>query len=208
MGKREECLFHLVSSHSPLAPHKPRSPNKTPIYRLLIEGSKEWNNLCNDEFNHISFLDGHFDPETVLEAELRPLTVRLEKSFVGFFFLEKFEMLKEIISNETLANKPKIYIVSWNDHFFVLKEKETACYVIDSLGERLRYFCNNAYILQFKYEKECSREFIKRFWTTTTLNELEEKKKKGSLSNITLFQKLQIEFRCTYLTPPPPPPPS
>ncbi|KAL5559715.1 hypothetical protein UlMin_035926 [Ulmus minor] len=222
-------------------------PTKSQLNRLIIEGSKEWNNLCNNEFKLVFFPDGHFDLETVLEAELRPLNVQPEKSFIGFFFSEKFEMLKEvmsfddiwdkIISDETLANKPKIYIVSWNDHFFVLKVEENACYVIDSLGGRLHTYCNEAYILKFDkssviydiikeeedksesdvntknkektYDhivicagKECCREFIKRFWATMTLSELEEEKKKGELSNMTIFQKLQIEFHCTYLTPP------
>ncbi|KAL5559791.1 hypothetical protein UlMin_036002 [Ulmus minor] len=212
-------------------------PTRPQFNRLVIEGSNEWNSLCKNELNLVSFPDGHFDLKT------------LEESFVGFFFPEKFEMLKEvmsfddtwdnIISDEILTNKPKIYIVSWNDHFFVLKVEEDACYVINSLGRRLHNYCNSAYILKFNessviYDlinkeeedegenqseknkektndqivictgKECCREFIKRFWATITLRDFEEEKKKGKLSNTTLFQKLQIEFHCTYLNPPSP----
>lgn len=30
-----------------------------------------------------------------------------------------------------------VYIVSWNDYFFVLKLEEDRCYIIDIFGERL-----------------------------------------------------------------------
>ncbi|CAM8968727.1 unnamed protein product [Rhodiola kirilowii] len=44
---------------------------------------------------------------------------------------------------------PLTYIVSWNDHFFVLKVEPEAYYIIDTLGERLYEGCNQAYILKF-----------------------------------------------------------
>lgn len=104
------------------------------------------------------FSNKHFDIETVLKADLRPLDVSPEKSFIGFFSPEKFECLKghmsfdEIwneISKNTIFDQPRIYIVSWNDHFFVLKVEAEAYYMIDSLGERLFEGCNQAYILKF-----------------------------------------------------------
>lgn len=107
-----------------------------------------------------SFPDNHFDLETVLKADIRPLTIIHGKSFTGFFSPEKFENLKgamsfddiwkEISSNSTDYDQ-KIYIVSWNDHFFVLKVDAEAYYIIDSLGERLFEGCNQAYILKFDY---------------------------------------------------------
>jgi hypothetical protein len=45
--------------------------------------------------------------------------------------------------------EPQVYIVSWNDHFFILKVEPEAYYIIDTLGERLYEGCNQAYILKF-----------------------------------------------------------
>ncbi|KAM3250025.1 hypothetical protein P3L10_011795 [Capsicum annuum] len=42
-----------------------------------------------------------------------------------------------------------VYIVSWNDHFFILKVEKDVYYIIDTLGERLFEGCNLAYILKF-----------------------------------------------------------
>lgn len=46
-------------------------------------------------------------------------------------------------------DQPVVYIVCWNDHFFVLKVEEDAYYIIDTLGERLHKGCNQAYVLKF-----------------------------------------------------------
>ncbi|GMQ08022.1 hypothetical protein CsSME_00051950 [Camellia sinensis var. sinensis] len=117
---------------------------------------------------------------------------------------------------------PRIYIVSWNDHFFVLKVDINAYYIIDTFGERLFEGCNQAYILRFddsalmhgKVEKEgvtsdqasedeicsgkeCCREFMKRFLTAIPLRELESEEKKEPVSYLALHQRLQIEFNFT-----------
>ncbi|KAM3234708.1 hypothetical protein P3L10_014744 [Capsicum annuum] len=42
-----------------------------------------------------------------------------------------------------------VYIMSWNDHFFILKVEKDVYYIIDTLGERLFEGCNQAYILKF-----------------------------------------------------------
>jgi hypothetical protein len=44
---------------------------------------------------------------------------------------------------------PFVYIVSWNDHFFVLNVEQDAYYIIDTLGERLYEGCNQAHVLKF-----------------------------------------------------------
>jgi len=44
---------------------------------------------------------------------------------------------------------PFVYIVSWNDHFFVLNVEQDAHYIIDTLGERLYEGCNQAHVLKF-----------------------------------------------------------
>ncbi|XP_059460248.1 uncharacterized protein LOC132189522 isoform X2 [Corylus avellana] len=195
-------------------------PTRSEFDRLIIQGSHEWKKLCRNDTYMQSFPDKHFDLETVLKANLRPLSVLRDKSFIGFFCPEKFECLKEAMSFDAIWNKisssinnkdydqPCIYIVSWNDHFFVLKVEADAYYIIDSLGERLFEGCNQAYMLKFDdsslmYKtgseetvcigKECCKEFIKRFLAAIPLQELEEEKEKGGVSNH-LHRRLQIEF--------------
>lgn len=141
-----------------LQSNQDRMPTGTEFDTLIIEGSSEWRKLCNNEDVVNNFPNKHFDLETVLHARLRPVSISHEKSFVGFFGPEKFEALKgamsfdEIwneISNMEGENEPRIYIVSWNDHFFVFKVDEDAYYIIDTLGERLFEGCKQAYILKF-----------------------------------------------------------
>lgn len=195
-------------------------PTRSEFDRLIIQGSHEWKKLCRNDTYMQSFPDKHFDLETVLKANLKPLSVLRDKSFIGFFCPEKFECLKEAMSFDAIWNKisssinnkdydqPCIYIVSWNDHFFVLKVEADAYYIIDSLGERLFEGCNQAYMLKFDdsslmYEtgseknvcigRECCKEFIKRFLAAIPLQELEEEKEKGGVSYY-LHRRLQIEF--------------
>ncbi|PPS12892.1 hypothetical protein GOBAR_AA07731 [Gossypium barbadense] len=112
------------------------------------------------------FPDKHFDLETVLQAKLRPLSVVPRKSFIGFFHPEgvddgSFDFLHGAMSFDNIwdeisragaecqnSDLPEVYIVSWNDHFFVLKVDPEAYYIIDTLGERLYEGCNQAYILK------------------------------------------------------------
>uniref|UniRef100_A0A5B6YST7 Uncharacterized protein n=1 Tax=Davidia involucrata TaxID=16924 RepID=A0A5B6YST7_DAVIN len=145
-------IAHWLQSNQDAMPTRPEFDS------LIVQGSSEWRKLCNDAalINH--FPDKHFDLETVLQADLRPVAVSREKSFIGFFGPEKFECLKgfisfddiwnEIRSNEE-DNEARVYIVSWNDHFFALKADADAYYIIDTLGERLFEGCNQAYILKF-----------------------------------------------------------
>ncbi|KDP33589.1 hypothetical protein JCGZ_07160 [Jatropha curcas] len=141
-----------------LQTNKEYMPTKSQFDSLIAEGSSEWQKLCNDEAYMNSFPDNHFDLETVLKADLRPLSILHNKSFTAIFNPEKFENLKgamsfddiwEDISSITEEYDHKVYIVSWNDHFFVLKADLDAYYIIDSLGERLFEGCNQAYILKF-----------------------------------------------------------
>ncbi|KAA8525470.1 hypothetical protein F0562_007325 [Nyssa sinensis] len=134
-------------------------PRRSEFDSLIVEGSSEWRKLCSNATLINQFPDKHFDLETVLQADIRPVAVSREKSFIGFFGPEKFKSLKGFISfddiwneirgNEEEDNEPRIYIVSWNDHFFVLKADADAYYIIDTLGERLFEGCNQAYILKF-----------------------------------------------------------
>ncbi|KAF7818872.1 uncharacterized protein G2W53_024327 [Senna tora] len=142
-------------------------PIKSQFDSLIREGSLEWRNLCENETYRDRFPDKHFDLETVVQAKIRPLSVVPEKSFIGFFHPEgvdegRFDFLQGAMSFDNIWDEicragqecpsngePHVYIVSWNDHFFVLKVEADAYYIIDTLGERLYEGCNQAYILKF-----------------------------------------------------------
>ncbi|KAJ8574168.1 hypothetical protein K7X08_025973 [Anisodus acutangulus] len=138
-------------------------PIKSQFDSLIREGSLEWRKLCENETYREWFPDKHFDLETVLQAKFRSISVVPGKSFVGFFHPDEgmdeggfnflhgamsFDNIWDEISREVNV-EPQIYIVSWNDHFFVLKVEPEAYYIIDTLGERLYEGCNQAYILKF-----------------------------------------------------------
>lgn len=181
---------------------------------LIISGSSEWRNLCEKETHVAEFPDKHFDLETVLHAGIRPLSVSREKSFVGFFSPEKFDSLAGVMSfddmwDNEISKNPGVYIVSWNDHFFVLKGDEDGYYIIDTLGERLVEGCEQAYILRFDdgsrltesgsnevicRGKDCCKEFIKRFLAAIPLKELEIEEQKEAVPYYSLHHRLQIEF--------------
>lgn len=142
-------------------------PIKSQFDSLIRDGSLEWRKLCENEIYREKFPDKHFDLETVVQAKIRPLSVVPRKSFIGFFHPEgineaRFEFLHGAMSFDNIwdeisrtgsecpdKNEPQIYIVSWNDHFFILKVESDAYYIIDTLGERLYEGCNQAYILKF-----------------------------------------------------------
>ncbi|KAK3227047.1 hypothetical protein Dsin_006909 [Dipteronia sinensis] len=142
-------------------------PIKSQFDSLIREGSLEWRNLCENETYREKFPDKHFDLETVLQAKIRDLGVVSGKSFIGFFHPEgmdegRFDFLHGAMSFDSIweeiscagseisnNGEPQIYIVSWNDHFFVLKVEPEAYYIIDTLGERLYEGCDQAYILKF-----------------------------------------------------------
>ncbi|GAB4855199.1 hypothetical protein Ancab_023824 [Ancistrocladus abbreviatus] len=149
-------------------------PIKSEFDSLIREGSLQWRKLCENEAYRERFPDKHFDLDTVLQAKIRPLSVIAEKSFIGFFHSEGlseegFDFLHgamsfdsiwdEIcrIASECSTDDPLVYIVSWNDHFFILKVDQDAFYVIDTLGERLYEGCNQAYVLKFNGDTAIER---------------------------------------------------
>ncbi|KAJ4796836.1 EEIG1/EHBP1 protein amino-terminal domain protein [Rhynchospora pubera] len=210
------------------------SPTKQDLDMLIRDGSSEWRKLCDDATLLDRFPNKHFDLETVLTAKVRPISVLDEKSFIGFFQPESFISLSgaksfDEIWNEITTNVQEgeayVYIVSWNDHFFVLKVECGACYIIDTLGERLFEGCKKAYMLKFdessemyklpekngegsKEEelivrgKECCREFINRFLAAIPLREELDIEKKGSeaVAVGAPHQRLQIEFHYATLS--------
>ncbi|KAH6807523.1 structural maintenance of chromosomes flexible hinge domain protein [Perilla frutescens var. frutescens] len=140
-------------------------PIKSQFDTLIRDGSLEWRNLCENETYRERFPDKHFDLETVIQAKIRDLCVVPEKSFIGFFHPDGMEegnfdflhgamsfdnIWDEMTCSESNSNGyTPIFIVSWNDHFFILKVETDAYYIIDTLGERLHEGCNQAYILKF-----------------------------------------------------------
>ncbi|KAL2613493.1 hypothetical protein R1flu_025185 [Riccia fluitans] len=138
--------------------HPTLMPSRAEFDMLIRDGSAEWRKLCEVDSYKDRFPDRHFDLETILQAQVRPLCIVPEKSFVGFFQPEGLgdtcDFLQGAMSfdgiwDEIERSGPALYIVSWNDHFFVLRMEENSCYIIDTLGERLYEGCNQAYILHF-----------------------------------------------------------
>ncbi|RWW06599.1 hypothetical protein GW17_00030060 [Ensete ventricosum] len=143
-------------------------PVKSQFDDLIREGSLEWRNLCENQAYRERFPDKHFDLETVIQAKIRPISVVPRKSFVGFFHPEGtdsnsgldflhgamsfdsiWDEISRIGSEHPSDGRPQLYIVSWNDHFFVLKVEHDAYYIVDTLGERLYEGCQQAYVLKF-----------------------------------------------------------
>ncbi|XP_071710579.1 uncharacterized protein [Rutidosis leptorrhynchoides] len=208
-------------------------PIKSELDTLIREGSLEWRNLCENEVYRKKFPDKHFDLETVLQAGTRNLSVVPEKSFVGFFqpnghedwvfdflngamsFDSIWDEISQIGSNHSNNLHPLVYIVSWNDHFFILKVEKDAYFIIDTLGERLHEGCNQAFILKFDQDttiqqkstedfvvskgKESCKEYIKSFLAAIPLRELQADVKKGLMaaSSPLVHHRLQIEFHYT-----------
>ncbi|WVZ72662.1 hypothetical protein U9M48_021084 [Paspalum notatum var. saurae] len=232
-GGESACTALVAVLAAALHANHPTMPTRPELDALIRDGSSEWRKLCDDEMHMAQFPNRHFDLETVLAARMRPITVQHDKAFVGFFQPESFASLSGAMSfddiwREISGGEDKrepghadVYIVSWNDHFFVLKVESDCYYIIDTLGERLHEGCDKAYMLKFdvtsemhalstlaedKEEvivtgKECCREFIKRFLAAIPLREeLEiEKTGAGGLDGGAPHRRLQIEFHFTVL---------
>nr|GLL37907.1 uncharacterized protein LOC109169600 [Ipomoea trifida] len=213
-------ISHWLHSNADATPTRPEFDD------LIVQGSSEWRSLCDDASYLNDFPNKHFDLETVLHAGVRRVAITRDSSFVGFFNPEKFASLSGAMSFDEIWQKivaindshPRVYIISWNDHFFVLKIDRDAYYIIDTLGERLFEGCEKAFVLRFDDSslmvqkengddeddekiicsgKECCREFIVRFLAAIPLEELEEEEKKEAVSYFSLHQRLQIEFNLT-----------
>lgn len=150
-------------------------PIKSEFDHLIREGSLQWRNLCENDVYRERFPDKHFDLETVLQAKIRPLSVVPERSFIGFFHPEGLEEecfgflhgamsfdniwdeISQAASEQSPDSEPLVYVVSWNDHFFLLRVDWDAYYIIDTLGERLFEGCQQAYVLKFDQNSTIER---------------------------------------------------
>uniref|UniRef100_A0A251SKK0 Putative EEIG1/EHBP1 N-terminal domain-containing protein n=1 Tax=Helianthus annuus TaxID=4232 RepID=A0A251SKK0_HELAN len=172
-------------------------PIKSQLDSLIREGSLEWRNLCENEIYRTRFPDKHFDLDTILEANLRPLLVVPEKSFIGFFHPEEiqegsFDFLHGAMSFDTMwdeisrESEPRVYIVSWNDHFFRLETVEPVKNTIEN-----EVICEG---------KEACKVYLKCFLAAIPIRELQADMKKGLVSSTPLHHRLQIEFHYTPVT--------
>lgn len=206
------------------------NPKVLPLQGQLDElvhiGSSEWRKLCENEHHKKRFSDQHFDLETVLEAKVRPLAVDVDKSYIGFFGLDSAvrspEFLRGAMTFDNVwtevarvdSDEERVYIASWNDHFFVVKVERDSIYLIDTLGERLFEGCNRAYVLRFDKESsvyrrrkfasgavfggtDSCREYIKGFLAAVPLRELQQEMEGERVEEARLHRKLQIEFHYT-----------
>ncbi|GKB49103.1 hypothetical protein Tco_0899856, partial [Tanacetum coccineum] len=121
---------------------------------------QKWRNLCKEEAHKDKFIDHHFDLDTVIQAQVRPLEV-------------------DEIQNGESTSEECVYIVSWNDHFFVLKKEKNTMYIIDTFEV---------------YKAEC-----RGILASILLGELQSKVERGINGDTPLHQLLQIEFH--YVSP-------
>uniref|UniRef100_A0A803NUG3 C2 NT-type domain-containing protein n=2 Tax=Cannabis sativa TaxID=3483 RepID=A0A803NUG3_CANSA len=204
-------------------------PIKSDFNSLIRDGSSEWRNLCKNKEYIERFPDRHFDLETVLQAKVRPLTVVPEKSFIGFFHPEglkegELDFLNGVMSFDSMwdeisrlasdlpcnGESSSIYIISWNDHFFVLKVERDAYYIIDTLGERLFEGCNQAYVLKFdkdtiierlpqekkQLDEKTGRGKVEKRHSKNSKEAKVEKSQPKSLNEVENDNKVEVEVVC------------
>ncbi|XP_020171720.1 uncharacterized protein [Aegilops tauschii subsp. strangulata] len=234
-GGESACTALVAVLAAALHANHPLMPTRAELDALIRDGSSEWRRLCDDEAHMAQFPNRHFDLETVLAARTRPIAVEHDRAFVGFFQPESFASLsgamsfddiwREISAGERAPGEADVYIVSWNDHFFVLKAESDCYHVVDTLGERLFEGCDKAYMLRFDATsemralpspdsspssgpeeevvvatgKECCGEFIKRFLAAIPLREELHIEQSGCADAGAPHRRLQIEFHFTVL---------
>ncbi|KAJ0975458.1 hypothetical protein J5N97_017423 [Dioscorea zingiberensis] len=107
------------------------TPPRVEFYRLIREGSSEWQKLCRNETYVQQIPNMHVDPETILVAKVRPINVVSKKSFIGFFQLENFEKLQDFL-DLSWALSFAFPSLSLSDDFLV-RRKETKAYLFHLL---------------------------------------------------------------------------
>lgn len=241
-GGSSACSALVVVIANWLHANKGYLPNQYQFDTLIKEGSLEWRELQKNGGLMELYADAHFDIKTVLH--LRPIFIDFAKTTIGFFQPEglpdevlaflpgttSFDDLWKEISEARLKisdNDSLIYIVGWNDHFFLLKVDYNAYYIIDTLGERLFEGCDRGYILKFNKDTkihtnhpqdaeedinkdkpepepeilftghDCCKHYLKNFLAALPLKDAIENNKKGILALDRLYGKLQVEFSYT-----------
>ena len=146
--------------------------------QLIREGSRVWREIFEDESNEISkrFPDMHLDLETAAQAwaQKRSQTTCIDasKSFIGFLMpmdmslskwlkdaTEGFLTFDQILEQAMQTQNQDVYVVAWNDHFFVIRIcSPELIYLVDTLGVRLYDGCSKAFIVRFETDSETDSE--------------------------------------------------
>ena len=82
-----------------------KMPTRLEFDQLITEGSVEWRKLCQDDTHRDFFPNRHFNVESIIKAQLRPLVVLQSCSRIGFFHPERFEHLKDAWSFDDVWKK-------------------------------------------------------------------------------------------------------
>jgi hypothetical protein len=176
-GGESACAVLVAVLAAALHASHPAMPTRPELDALIRDGSSEWRRLCGSEAHMERFPDRHFDLDTDLQAArtTRPsIAVLHDRGYVGFFQPESFASLSGAMSFDgiwreisTAASRAApghadVYIVAWNDHFFVLKAERDCYYVLDTLGERLFEGCRKAYMLRFDATSQMRWQYHRR----------------------------------------------
>ncbi|GJU86048.1 hypothetical protein Tco_1293594 [Tanacetum coccineum] len=139
---------------------------------VLNTENKRWINRNGETYAkkkliRISYYD------TVIQAQVRPL--------------------EEEIQNGESTSEECVYIVSWNDHFFVLEKEKNTMYIIDTLGES-EGLHNDSSVIREQHKKEnnsgivckgtsCCKEIINGILAAIPLGELQRKSEEARILN-------------------------
>lgn len=197
------------------------APEGPDLDEPIERGAAAWRALCAaDPARLARFPKGHFDLDTVVGANVGPVALRADRSHVGCFNSTDADVSLDAAWDRICGDvaeaaewEARVYIVGWNDHFFVMKAGREAFYLVDSLGARLSQGCHTGYALKFDAEsrieswaehdqewkivaqgRDCCKEFLKRFLFAAV-----EKSICEDADNPLLYQKLQIEFHSVHL---------
>ena len=118
----------------------------------------------------------HLDLETAAQAwaQKRSQTTCIDasKSFIGFLMpkdmslskwlkdaTEGFLTFDQILEQAMQTQNQDVYVVAWNDHFFVIRIcSPELIYLVDTLGVRLYDGCSKAFIVRFETDSETDSE--------------------------------------------------
>ncbi len=142
--------------------------------QLIREGSGVWREIFADDTDQAlltKFPDMHLDLETATrfwaEKKCQPTCIDDAKSFIGFLMpsqdqsrskwlkdaTDGFLIFDEILDQAigTSAREQGVYVVAWNDHFFVIRICSLdLIYLVDTLGHRLCDGCSRAFVVRFQ----------------------------------------------------------
>ncbi|KAM3290637.1 hypothetical protein P3S67_018926 [Capsicum chacoense] len=120
-------------------------PIKSQLDSLICEGSMQWRDLYENETYRERFPDKHLTSRQFSRLKCEEIHFLHGTMSIDNIWDEISKSAQETPRHGDSC----VYIVSLNDHFFILKVEKDAYYIIDTLGERFFKGCNQAYILKF-----------------------------------------------------------